>query len=81
MFFFLGYLDEDVFEIWSEWRCIWNGYLLDNRKELLVLNYDLLKLFDVLCSKMRVVLWVGNVVDFDVGENIILFKIVKIFIY
>nr|XP_034327643.1 uncharacterized protein LOC105318979 [Crassostrea gigas] len=78
-FLSLSYLDEDVFETRSEWRYIWNGYLSDNRKELLVLNYDLLKPSDVPCSKMRAVLRAGNVVDFDAGENTILSKIVKLF--
>ncbi|XP_052702780.1 uncharacterized protein LOC128179412 [Crassostrea angulata] len=79
-FLSLGYLDEDVFETRSEGKCIWNGYLSDNRKELLILNYDLLKLSDVPCSKMRAVLRAGNVVDFDAGENTILSKIFKTFI-
>lgn len=78
-FLSLRYLDEDVSETRSEWRCIWNGYLSDNRKELLVLNYDLLKLSDVTCSKMRAVMRAGNVVDFDAGENTILSKIVQLF--
>lgn len=78
-FLSLSYLDEDVFETRSEWRYIWNGYLSDNRKELLVLNYDLLKPSDVPCSKMRAVLRAGNVVDFDAGENTIFSKIVKLF--
>lgn len=78
-FLSLSYLDEDVFETRSEWRYIWNGYLSDNRKELLVLNYDLLKPSDVPCSKMRAVLRAGNVVDFDAGESTIFSKIVKLF--
>ena len=27
------YLSDDVFETRNEWRCIWNGYLSDNRKQ------------------------------------------------
>ena len=73
------YLSDDVFETRNEWRCIWNGYLSDDRKQLVVLNYDLLKVTDISCSKMKAVVRAGNFIDFSDGENVIFSKISKIF--
>ena len=72
-------LNDDVLEARNEWRCVWNGYLSDDRKQLVVLNYDLLQVTDISCSKMKAVVRAGNFIDFSDGEKIIFSKISKIF--
>ncbi|XP_062577146.1 uncharacterized protein LOC134239024 [Saccostrea cucullata] len=72
-----NYLNEDSLYTYKEWTCIWESYLADSRKRLLVINYDLIGPADTSCNKMKSVLHAGDVVSFSKGENLMFSKISK----
>ncbi|XP_061190045.1 uncharacterized protein LOC133197875 [Saccostrea echinata] len=73
----VNYLNEDSLHTYKEWNCIWESYLADSRKRLLVINYDLIDAADISCNKMRSILHAGDVVNFSRGENSMFSKISK----
>lgn len=64
-----GYSDEESVVTHNEWKNIWNHYMSDSRKNLLVINFDLMKPGDVSCRKLEAFLRVGNVINFAEGEK------------
>ncbi|XP_061174903.1 uncharacterized protein LOC133184048 [Saccostrea echinata] len=80
IFLSVDYFDEDSLQTQNDWKCIWNSYLSDSRKELVVINYDLMKTTDVPCNTFRAVMRFGSVVDFASGEKKIFSQISKKFL-
>ncbi|XP_062592463.1 uncharacterized protein LOC134253902 [Saccostrea cucullata] len=74
------YLHEDSLQTGNEWKCIWNSYLSDCRKELVIINYDMMNMADVPCKKIRAFMRFGDVVDFASGEKKIFCKILDKFL-
>lgn len=64
-----GYSDEESIVTHNEWKNIWNRYMSDSRKNLLVINFDYIKPEEVSCRKLRGFLRFGNVINFTEGEN------------
>lgn len=64
-----GYSDEESIVTHNEWKSIWNRYMSDFRKNLLVINFDLMKPAEVSCRKLRAYLRFGNVINFAEGEK------------
>lgn len=65
----INYFDEEWFETRNEWQYIWNN-CFSEQKELLIINYDLMKANEIYCRKFRAVMRFGNVVNFDKEEKI-----------
>jgi hypothetical protein len=74
-----NYFEEESFQTLADWNCIWNNYLSDSRKKLLVINYDLLDVAEVPCPKFRAIMRIGNVIEFDSGEKKIFSKTSEMF--
>ncbi|XP_061174904.1 uncharacterized protein LOC133184049 [Saccostrea echinata] len=75
------YFDEDSLQTQNDWKCIWDSYLSDSRKELVVINYDLMKTTDIQCKTFQAVMRFGNIVDFASGEKRIFSKMTDRFLY
>ena len=63
------FFNEESFQTVGDWRNIWNGYLSDSRKKLLVINFDLMHSAEITCKKLKAFMRFGNVGDFSKGEN------------
>ncbi|XP_062620969.1 uncharacterized protein LOC134282580 [Saccostrea cucullata] len=74
-----NYFDEDSLQTQNDWKCIWKNYFSDPRKELVVINYDLMNATGVRCKTLRAIMRFGNVVDFASGEKTIFSKILEKF--
>jgi hypothetical protein len=70
-----NYFDEDSFQTRTDWKHIWDNYFNDSRKNLVIINYDLLDATEVPCQKFRAVMRVRDAVDFASGEKKIFSKI------
>ncbi|XP_061172268.1 uncharacterized protein LOC133181720 [Saccostrea echinata] len=81
VFLSTNYFEDEWFETRNEWKYIWNSYIRasSERKELLLINYDLMKVSEICCRKCKAVMRFGNIIDFDRGEEKIFSKILKIF--
>jgi hypothetical protein len=80
LFLSANYFEEESLRTLKAWNCIWNNFLSDSRKKLLVINYDLLNVAEVPCRKFRAIMRTGNVVDFSSGEKNIFSKISEAFL-
>jgi hypothetical protein len=80
LFLSANYFEEESLRTLKDWNCIWNNFLSDSRKKLLVINYDLLDVAEVPCRKFRAIMRTGNVVDFASGEKNIFSKISEAFL-
>ncbi|XP_056022181.1 uncharacterized protein LOC130055039 [Ostrea edulis] len=79
LFLSANYFEEESFQTLTDWNRIWNNYLSDSRKKLLIINYDVLDVTEVPCRKFRAIMRIGDVVDFASGENKIFSKISETF--
>ena len=63
------FFNEESFQTIGDWRNIWNGYLSDSRKRLIVINFDLIHSTKIRCKKLKAFMRFGYVDDFSKGEN------------
>uniref|UniRef100_A0A8W8HN70 TIR domain-containing protein n=1 Tax=Magallana gigas TaxID=29159 RepID=A0A8W8HN70_MAGGI len=75
-----GYCSEESIVTHNEWKNIWNRYMSDSRKKLLVINFDLMKPGDVSCRKLRAFLRFGNIINFSQGEKKTFLQISNMFV-
>lgn len=75
-----GYSNEESIVTHNEWKNIWNRYMSDSRKNLLIINFDLMKPGDVSCRKLGAFLRLGNVINFAEGEKTTFLQISNTFV-
>lgn len=75
-----GYSDEESLVTRNEWKNIWNRFMSDSRKNLLVINFDLMQPGDVSCRKLGAYLRFGNVINFAEGEKETFSQILNTFV-